>query len=188
MKEKILNTAVLIIKESGIAALSMRNIAKELNISATALYRHFKNKEAILLQLSEKGYKELLSKLTTALSMQNSKSRLQYTLFEYYNFCGKNKSIFFIMNGVYFYEFSNLLLLLSKQKLSTEKFLLDRIEEYLISIGKRKAKAELIKDSFIFLLNGFFIQQKFDDLTKTKEEIDQKFRKILMQQINILET
>ncbi|MCR5785158.1 MAG: TetR/AcrR family transcriptional regulator [Eubacterium sp.] len=46
-KDKILGVAKKEFMEKGFKEASMRNIAKELGISATALYRHYKNKEEI---------------------------------------------------------------------------------------------------------------------------------------------
>lgn len=48
-RESIVLTAIDIINEMGIHELSLREIAKREEISEPALYRHFRNKEAIIL-------------------------------------------------------------------------------------------------------------------------------------------
>ncbi|WP_440896984.1 TetR/AcrR family transcriptional regulator [Amphibacillus sp. Q70] len=47
-KEKIIEIVVEEIKENGYLTISMRKIAKKYNITGTALYRHFHNKDELL--------------------------------------------------------------------------------------------------------------------------------------------
>lgn len=47
-REIILKTALAILDESGLDALSMRTLAKQLNVKAMSLYNHIKNKEDLL--------------------------------------------------------------------------------------------------------------------------------------------
>ena len=47
-KEEIMQTAVILFKERGYVASSMRDLAKELHIKAPSLYSHIKSKEEIL--------------------------------------------------------------------------------------------------------------------------------------------
>lgn len=47
-REVILKTALNIIDESGMDALSMRTVAKRLNVEAMSLYNHIENKEDLL--------------------------------------------------------------------------------------------------------------------------------------------
>lgn len=46
-KEKILMTALQLFARDGYEAVSVRNIAEELDITKGALYRHYKNKRDI---------------------------------------------------------------------------------------------------------------------------------------------
>lgn len=50
-KELIFNEALALIKEGGLAALSMRNLATRLDIKAPSLYVHIKNKADLILLL-----------------------------------------------------------------------------------------------------------------------------------------
>ncbi|MFW7377522.1 MAG: TetR/AcrR family transcriptional regulator [Oligoflexus sp.] len=47
-KEQLFRTAVLLADKEGVAALSMRKIAKKLGVEAMSLYHHVKNKDEIL--------------------------------------------------------------------------------------------------------------------------------------------
>ncbi|HBH3615386.1 TPA: TetR family transcriptional regulator [Clostridioides difficile] len=52
-KKLIISKAIDILNEDGIDKLSMRVIASKLNVSATSIYWHFKNKDELLLYISE---------------------------------------------------------------------------------------------------------------------------------------
>ncbi|WP_158540644.1 TetR/AcrR family transcriptional regulator [Romboutsia weinsteinii] len=52
-KSLIVSTGIDILNEDGIDKLSMRVIARKLNVSATSIYWHFKNKSELLLSISE---------------------------------------------------------------------------------------------------------------------------------------
>lgn len=52
-RERILRTALRLIDEQGLEALTMRKLAQDLRADPMALYRHFANKDALLDGLSE---------------------------------------------------------------------------------------------------------------------------------------
>ena len=54
---RILSSARDIYLEEGLQGLSMRKIAAKVGVSATALYRHFDNKEAIVAEMLEEGFR-----------------------------------------------------------------------------------------------------------------------------------
>jgi AcrR family transcriptional regulator len=56
MRTRILKTAETLYLSGGSKALSMRNVARELGVTATALYRHYRNKDELLDALAERGY------------------------------------------------------------------------------------------------------------------------------------
>ena len=49
-KENILQTAVALFSRQGFEGVSMRNLAKSVNMSTAAVYHHFPNKQALYLQ------------------------------------------------------------------------------------------------------------------------------------------
>jgi AcrR family transcriptional regulator len=59
LPKKILNEAEKIIVASGHEALNMRDIAKRVGVSATAIYHYFENKEKLLLQLKLQAAEKL---------------------------------------------------------------------------------------------------------------------------------
>lgn len=58
-RERILDKALLIADEEGLAGLSMRRLAKALGVEAMALYNHVANKTAILDGLAERVFAEV---------------------------------------------------------------------------------------------------------------------------------
>ena len=59
LKEELILSACKICEANGHAHMSLRSIAKEANVSQTAPYRHFKTKEDLLAEVSEKGFEKL---------------------------------------------------------------------------------------------------------------------------------
>jgi AcrR family transcriptional regulator len=56
---RILNATRALVAEVGVDRVTMRKIAMLANISATAIYRHFRNKRALLDEVIKHGYREL---------------------------------------------------------------------------------------------------------------------------------
>lgn len=59
LRNALLDAATHVIQNEGIAALSLRRIADEAQVSRTAPYRHFANKEALLAGLATLGFNQL---------------------------------------------------------------------------------------------------------------------------------
>ena len=58
LRDDILKAAYSFVKENGYAAMSLRGIAEQCNVSATAIYRHYKTKEHLLADVVVKGFVE----------------------------------------------------------------------------------------------------------------------------------
>ena len=58
LRGEILRAAYNFVQENGYAAMSLRGIADECNVSATAIYRHYKTKEHLLADVVVKGFEE----------------------------------------------------------------------------------------------------------------------------------
>jgi AcrR family transcriptional regulator len=73
---KILSSARDIYLDEGLQGLSMRKIAARVGVSATALYRHFDNKEAIVAEMLEEGFRIFGNYLYKALSGATPEERM----------------------------------------------------------------------------------------------------------------
>ena len=58
LRDDILKAAYSFVKENGYAAMSLRGIADQCNVSATAIYRHYETKEHLLADVVAKGFVE----------------------------------------------------------------------------------------------------------------------------------
>ena len=56
LRDDILKAAYDFVKENGYAAMSLRGIAEQCNVSATAIYRHYETKEHLLADVVAKGF------------------------------------------------------------------------------------------------------------------------------------
>lgn len=56
LRQKLLDEAVLLIREDGLAGLSMRKLAINAGVSRTAAYHHFKDKDDLLCAIAEEGF------------------------------------------------------------------------------------------------------------------------------------
>lgn len=68
LHEEILCAACRLLEENNIASLSLREIAKEVGVSHTAPYRHFKDKESLLAGIAGLGFDRLTEQLTAAVT------------------------------------------------------------------------------------------------------------------------
>ena len=58
LSDEILNSAYNFVSENGYAAMSLRSIAENCDVSATAIYRHYETKEHLLADVVVKGFIE----------------------------------------------------------------------------------------------------------------------------------
>ena len=56
-----MNAAMILVDKNGIAALSMRALGAELGVDATAIYRHFPNKDSLVVALIDEMLGEAIS-------------------------------------------------------------------------------------------------------------------------------
>ena len=56
LRSTLLNTANLLLKETGIEGLSLRKLADKVGVSRTAPYHHFKDKNQLLCAIAEQGF------------------------------------------------------------------------------------------------------------------------------------
>jgi AcrR family transcriptional regulator len=86
MSERILACALDHYTRQGLDGLSMRKMADRLGVSATAIYRHYRNKEDLLRSIIEEALSMLDGYLLTALSGHTPEERLRKALGRYLDF------------------------------------------------------------------------------------------------------
>lgn len=97
----ILDASLKIVKEEGWQALSMRKIADVIEYTAPIIYEYFSNKDAIILELTRKGYLILSRDLEEAKSKHRLPGKqLEAMWLAYWNFAFANKELYQAMFGI----------------------------------------------------------------------------------------
>ena len=101
VKNAIISAGIDIITEQGVQNLSIRNAAKRIGVSHTAPYRHFKNKEELLVAIAIKGFDILDQHIEKTLSNDGSSdsSALEDMGRAYIQFAVSNSNYYRIMFG-----------------------------------------------------------------------------------------
>jgi AcrR family transcriptional regulator len=66
LERALVDTAVRLIQEEGVQALTLRGVGARLGVSRTALYRHFDDKQALLARVASEGFKRFHDALAEA--------------------------------------------------------------------------------------------------------------------------
>ena len=103
LKNALISTGVKIIFDEGIDKLSIRYAAKKLGVSHTAPYRHFKDKEELVVAIAVKGFDILEKELDDAIAKHPDNYLSQFTeaAGAYINFAKNNHEYYKIMFGNY---------------------------------------------------------------------------------------
>jgi AcrR family transcriptional regulator len=97
----ILDASLQIVKEEGWPALSMRKIADAIEYTAPIIYEYFSNKEAILLELTRKGFLILARDMTVAKEKHRlPEKQLEAMWLAYWNFAFAEKELYQVMFGL----------------------------------------------------------------------------------------
>jgi len=100
-RHNILDAAYYIVKEEGWQGLSMRKIADRIEYTAPIIYEYFSNKEAILYELTKKGFLCLTRNLEKAKSIsEDPAQQLEEMWMAYWNFSFEDKELYQVMFGV----------------------------------------------------------------------------------------
>jgi AcrR family transcriptional regulator len=101
VRSAILATAWQMVKEDGWQSLSIRRIADAIEYSAPVIYDHFQNKEAILAEFVNEGFRLLSKKIGQAKEKQSDPvKQLKVMADAYWAFALKHKEYYQLMFGV----------------------------------------------------------------------------------------
>jgi AcrR family transcriptional regulator len=97
----ILDAALHIGKTEGWQALSMRKIADIIEYTAPIIYEYFANKEAIMMELTKKGYRILAKDMQAARDAHElPEKQLEAMWLTYWNFAFAEKELYQLMFGI----------------------------------------------------------------------------------------
>jgi AcrR family transcriptional regulator len=127
---RILACALDLYHEKGLPGLSMRILAEKLGISATAIYRHYKNKDEIIHKMIGEAVKSFAGYLFRALSGTTPQERFRLGAEAYLDFAMEQSKYY----EVIFMSPQNLCddplpQSLRDESMATFQFLVDRVQE-----------------------------------------------------------
>jgi len=97
----ILDAAHEIVKDEGWQSLSMRKIADKIEYTAPIIYEYYANKEAILLELTKKGFMMLADRMKEARDKHTDlAAQIEAMWLAYWNFAFEQKEYYQLMFGV----------------------------------------------------------------------------------------
>ena len=97
----ILDASLNIVKEEGWQSLSMRKIADKIEYTAPIIYEYFANKEAILMELTRKGFLILARDMKAAKEKHRlPEKQLEAMWLAYWKFAFAERELYQVMFGV----------------------------------------------------------------------------------------
>jgi len=100
-RKSILDAATRIGKEEGWQALSMRKIADIIEYTPPVIYEYFASKEALMLELTKKGYLMLAKDTKAAMDRHKlPEKQLEDMWLAYWNFAFAHKELYQLMFGI----------------------------------------------------------------------------------------
>lgn len=85
-RERIIEAALHVLETEGVAALTIRRIATDVEYSAPVVYQHFANKDALVLELVAHGHRLLLSEFHHAAQEPDTDRRMTRIASQYVRF------------------------------------------------------------------------------------------------------
>lgn len=138
LRQKIIDEALAWIERENIVSLSLRGIARRLGVSHNAPYRHFPDKESLLVEIAQTGFHQLHQALQQTLeeSFLDHQQRLEAIGVTYIRYAIANQTYYRVM--------------FSDRQLICDKYPeLDRISERVFNVLLNVIKAGQVAEVFI---------------------------------------
>ncbi len=100
LKEILVKEGLSLIQEEGIDKLSLRRVAQKAGVSHTAPYRHFKDKQALIIEITTRGYRLFNKELAGAVERAATPvDQLQALTAAYITFAFENEDYYRLIFG-----------------------------------------------------------------------------------------
>jgi len=101
LRRDLIDAALELVEASGTRGLSWREIARRADVSQTAPYRHFENKEELLAAVAEQGFRSLTERMIAQMAGApgDVSKRLEAMAIAYVEFAAENPAHFRVMFG-----------------------------------------------------------------------------------------
>jgi AcrR family transcriptional regulator len=98
LHQELVQAARGLIETAGVTGLSLRGVAREAGVSQAAPYHHFSNKEALLAEVSQQGFEQLIAGILAAMGESESASvRMQAMGLAYISFGLEHPKLYDLM-------------------------------------------------------------------------------------------
>lgn len=103
LRRALLDASLALITEEGFGALSLREVARRAGVTHAAPYRHFADKEALLVAVAEEGFRVMTARMKERMARETTPDgRLRACGVAYVLFAMENPSHFRVMFGPHF--------------------------------------------------------------------------------------
>jgi AcrR family transcriptional regulator len=135
-RRKILAATRAVLAASGPGAVTMRGVAERVGVTATALYRHFPDKDALLSEVIQEDARLVSRYLFPALEEADPEARLRATIEGYLRFAHAEPTLYraLMEGGTAGDEAARPL---ARQRDGLYRFLLDRVREVVVDGGRQ---------------------------------------------------
>ena len=97
-KQKLMEATRHMIDTDGLDSVSMRDLGKEVNLSRSAVYRHFKNKDDLLAAIAAQDFEMIKNHIFKLIEKIDDPKKLIYEIFySFYNFGIRNQEQYQLM-------------------------------------------------------------------------------------------
>lgn len=98
VRENLIRAAEDVLHQEGLAALSLRRVAREVGVAPSAVYNHFENREALLASVAADGYREIANlELTAYGSSDEPAIVVRRLVLDYLQFAARNPELYRLM-------------------------------------------------------------------------------------------
>jgi AcrR family transcriptional regulator len=108
LERALIEAAVLMVREEGVQAVTLRGVGARVGVSRTALYRHFDDKAALLARVASEGFRRLHAALAKAVASASRRrgDPLPAMAAAYVQFAADNPSHYQTMFGGFLADWS----------------------------------------------------------------------------------
>jgi AcrR family transcriptional regulator len=184
-KDIILSAACDIYLQEGYKGMSMRKVAAKAGISPTAIYRHYKNKEALHHQVLREGFRTFDSYLQSALTGTNALERLNIAAQRFFAFATEQKKYFEILFLTLDYTVEHTVKgTLVQDATISHRFMVDRVRDCMQEGSFVEDDADEVAMLLLSTCNGFFGLYYSKKRTDSQAQMKAKYERMYLRLLN----
>lgn len=183
-KDIILLAACDIYLQEGYKGMSMRKVAQKAGISATAIYRHYANKETLHHQVLREGFHTFDSYLQSSLAGNTALERLNLAAGRFFAFATEQRKyyeiLFLNMDRTVEHTVKGVL---TKDATVSQNFMMERVSDCMVEGSLKKDDPDEVAMLLLCICNGFFgmyySKKRTAELSEMKRKYEEMYQRIL---------